>query len=137
MNGQPVFIGVHLTVTDVRVAAAFYRSVGLALPDSSEIGDHVEIDLGRGLHLALSNERVARMYDQGWRAPFGQPASALQFQLESREAVDQIYADLTDSGHHGHLPPIDAFWGNRYAEVDDPDGNIVGFHSPTDPTRRA
>lgn len=63
------------------------------------------------------------------------PASALQFLLESREAVDRVYGVLTDAGYHGHLAPIDAFWGGRYAEVDDPDGTIVGFHSPRDARR--
>ena len=132
----PNFIGVHLAVDDLKAAAAFYRMIGLSLPDESELEDHVEIDLGSGTHLALSTELVVRMYDPGWRAPQKPPAGALQFQLESREAVDTLFAELTAAGYHGHLPPIDAFWGNRYAEVDDPDRNIVGFHSPTDPNRR-
>ena len=34
------------------------------------------------------------------------------------------------------LPPFDAFWGSRYAEVCDPDGNVLGFHSPADHARR-
>ena len=38
-------------------------------------------------------------------------------------------------GYHGHLAPIDAYWGARYAEVDDPNGNIVGLQSPIDPGR--
>lgn len=130
------FIGVHLAVDDMKASAAFYRMVGLAMPADSELGDHVEVDVGGGAHLALSTERVVRMYDPGWRLPLGPPAAALQFQLESREAVDTLFGELTAAGYHGHLPPIDAFWGNRYAEVDDPDGNIVGFHSPTDPRTR-
>lgn len=130
------FIGVHLAVGDLKASAAFYRMVGLPLPDESELGDHVEVDLGGGAHLSLSTERVVRMYDPGWRLPQKPPGGALQFQLESREAVDTLFAELTAAGYHGHLPPVDAFWGNRYAEVDDPDGSIVGFHSPTDPNRR-
>lgn len=136
MTKTPNFIGVHLAVDDMKASAAFYRMVGLAMPFDSDLGDHVEVDVGGGAHLALSTERVVRMYDPGWRLPQGPPAAALQFQLESREAVDTLFAELTAAGCHGHLSPIDAFWGNRYAEVDDPDGNIVGFHSPTDPSTR-
>jgi len=33
-------------------------------------------------------------------------------------------------------PPFDAFWGARYAIVEDPDGNVIGFQSPSDPERR-
>ena len=131
-DSPPVFIGVHITVADLEASADFYRRVGLTLPDASGLAEHVEIDLGHGVHLALSTEFVARMYDPDWRPPSLPPGSALQFQLASREAVDEMYAELTMAGYHGHLAPIDAFWGNRYAEVDDPDGTIVGFHGPTE-----
>lgn len=134
-DSAPVFFGVHITVVDIQASAEFYRRIGLALPESSRIGEHVEIDLGHGVHLALSTELVARMYDPGWRSPSRPPSSALQFQLPSRDAVDEMYQVLTAAGYLGHLAPIDAFWGSRYAEVDDPDGTIVGFHSPTDPDR--
>jgi uncharacterized glyoxalase superfamily protein PhnB len=62
--------------------------------------------------------------------PPGKSAVALQFTLESRRAVDDMYDRVTAAGHPGHLAPIDAFWGARYCEVTDPDGNVVGFHSP-------
>lgn len=132
MNTDPTFIGVHVAVSDIRRSAAFYRLVGLPVPEDSELGEHAEFELGAGAHLALSTERVVRMYDQAWRTPSAPPAAALQFQLDSRQAVDALFEKLTAAGHTGHLPPFDAFCGSRYAEVDDPDGNIVGFHSPRD-----
>ena len=130
MTNAPSFIGVHLAVADMKASAAFYRLIGLDLPDDKELGDHVEIDLGGGAHLALSTERVVRMYDAGWRPPQRPPGCALQFQLASSAAVDELFDKLTAAGHHGHLPPEDAFWHGRYAEVDDADGYIVGFHGP-------
>jgi uncharacterized glyoxalase superfamily protein PhnB len=56
--------------------------------------------------------------------------------MPSRADVDRIYAELSSAGYVGHLAPHDAFWGARYAVVDDPDGNVVGLQSPMDPTRR-
>ena len=44
-----------------------------------------------------------------------------------------MYADLTGAGYRGQQPPYDAFWGARYAVVEDPDGNAVGLMSPSDP----
>ena len=76
------------------------------------------------------------MYDDAWRGLSPSTASVLQLRLFSREAVDDMYAALTSAGYHGHLAPIDAFWGNRYCEVDDADGHTVGFHSPTDDSLR-
>jgi uncharacterized glyoxalase superfamily protein PhnB len=126
------FIGVHLTVRDMEAARAFYADCGLEVPEAVGGGVHVEIPLGDGVHLALSTEALTRQYDPGWRTPSLPPGSALQLRVASRDAVDELYERLTSAGHHGQLAPTDAFWGSRYAEVDDPDGNIVGFHSPQD-----
>ena len=131
VSSIPKFIGVHLAVADITSSAEFYRAIGLPVPDNSDLGEHVEVDLGGGTHLALSTERVVRMYDPGWRVPARPPGGALQFQLSPRDAVDRLYEQLVGAGYQGHLAPIDAFWGNRYAEVDDPDGNIVGLHGST------
>jgi uncharacterized glyoxalase superfamily protein PhnB len=57
--------------------------------------------------------------------------------LESREAVDALWHALLAEGAQGLQPPYDAFWGARYAIVEDPDGNPVGLMSPVDPARRA
>jgi len=126
------FIGVHLTVKDMSVAVEFYRRIGLDVGEPAG-GSHVEIDVGSGVHIALSTVELTRSYDPGWREPNLPPGSVLQFRVGSRAAVDALYQELTEAGYHGHLPPFDAFWGNRYAEVDDPDGHVVGFHSPRDP----
>ena len=131
------FIGVHLTVKDMPTAVEFYRRLGLDVDVGAGAGPHLEIDVGSGGHIALSTIELTKSYDPGWRPTNLPPGSVLQFRLDSREAVDALYGDLTAAGYHGHLAPFDAFWGNRYAEVDDPDGNIVGFHSPTDPTKRS
>jgi uncharacterized glyoxalase superfamily protein PhnB len=56
--------------------------------------------------------------------------------LPTRAAVDQRYAELTAAGYASRQCPFDAFWGQRYAIVTDPDGHDVGLMSPLDETRR-
>jgi uncharacterized glyoxalase superfamily protein PhnB len=58
------------------------------------------------------------------------------FSVQTRAAVDEIYAELTGAGHAGIQAPYDAFWGARYAIVADPDGNHVGIMSPLDDSMR-
>ena len=53
--------------------------------------------------------------------------------VSSREDVDRLYAAVTGAGYASQQPPYDAFWGARYAIVEDPDGNAVGLMSPIDP----
>jgi uncharacterized glyoxalase superfamily protein PhnB len=136
-GASSVFIGVHLAVADMAKAMDFYRRAGLPVPDGAESREHVQIDVGRDVHVAFSTPPVIALYDLKWRGPSPSTATVLQLRLSTRHGVDDIYAALTSAGYNGHLAPIDAFWGSRYCEVDDADGHTVGFHSPMDESRRA
>ena len=65
------------------------------------------------------------------------PSVPVSFSVSSRAAVDKLYTEVTDAGYKGQQEPYDAFWGARYAIIEDPDGNAVGLMSPIDPDRRA
>ena len=41
-----------------------------------------------------------------------------------------MYAQLLEAGGTSHKEPWDAFWGQRYAQVADPDGTIVDLYAP-------
>ena len=127
-NPIPILSAVYLFVRDMNASVDFYRRIGLPVEDSGE--GFVRIEMPGGIDLELGTADITRRYDTNWREPDGLATNTLNFMLESREAVDKMYADLTAAGYTGHLPPIDAFWRSRFAIVDDPDGNIIGFHSP-------
>ncbi|MFI5317384.1 MAG: VOC family protein [Myxococcota bacterium] len=131
------FSGLHLFVRDLAASLAFYRRLGIAFPEGAEKGVFASANLGEGIHLAFGTFALTRGYDPGFREPRGGSPNSLQFDVDSREAVDRIYRELTAAGHPGHLAPHDAFWGSRYAEVDDPDGNVIGFQSPRDDEKRS
>jgi uncharacterized glyoxalase superfamily protein PhnB len=59
----------------------------------------------------------------------------LGFKVDSRERVDEIYAGLVAAGYRRQQPPYDAFWGARYAVIEDPDGNAVGMWPCRNPGR--
>ena len=134
---HPKFSGLHLFVRDMAASLAFYRRLGIAFPAGAEQGVFASADLGDGIHLAFGTFALTRGYDPGFREPRGGSPNSLQFDVDSRERVDRIYRELTAAGYSGHLAPHDAFWGSRYAEVDDPDGNVIGFQSPRDPAKRS
>jgi catechol 2,3-dioxygenase-like lactoylglutathione lyase family enzyme len=127
MNLTPAVI--ELVVADMSASVAFYRLVGLEVPEGSENEPHVDIDLG-GLHLALDTRETILSFDPGWTPSAGGHRMALAFAAESPAAVDAAYAELVGAGAVGHLEPWDAFWGMRYAVVHDPDGNPVDLFAP-------
>lgn len=131
------FYGVHLFVRDMAASLAFYRRLGLKFSDGSEREPHVSLQLAGGFELSFGTLDLTRSYDPAFREPRGGSPNSLQFEVAERRDVDRIYAELTSAGYVGHLAPYDAFWGARYAVVDDPDGNVVGFQSPVDPAMRS
>ena len=50
---------------------------------------------------------------------------ALAFRCDSPAEVDSTFVRLLDYGGTAHKEPWDAFWGMRYAQVRDPDRNVV------------
>jgi catechol 2,3-dioxygenase-like lactoylglutathione lyase family enzyme len=133
MAEPPVPDQVNLVVSDMEATVTFYRRLGLTIPDTDPAwqGHHRNARLPGGIDLDFDSVAFARRWDKGWRGGMG----VLGFKVDSRERVDEIYADLIGAGHAGQQEPYDAFWSARYAVVEDPDGNPVGIMSPIDPDR--
>ena len=128
-RARPLLTVVYLFVRDMDATIAFYERLGLAV---TRVGDsHARAEWPTaGARLEFGTANLTKSYDPNWRQPTGAATNTLNFELASRDAVDEMYAELTSAGYAGHLAPIDAFWGQRFAIVDDPDGNVIGLQSP-------
>jgi catechol 2,3-dioxygenase-like lactoylglutathione lyase family enzyme len=129
----PVFAQLNIVVADMAATLAFYRRLGLA-PNETD-GTHAEASLPGGLSMEWDSAESAALWDSGSRGPVA-GSIVLGFTLPTRQAVDDLYLELTTAGYHGRQVPYDAFWGSRHAIVDDPDGNGVGLMSPIEADRR-
>ena len=126
----PRFAVIGVVASDLAASLAFYRRIGLDFPDGAEEQPHVEAELPGGLVLALDTEETIRSFHSGWQPPAGGGRVGLAFRCDSPAEVDTVYEDLVGAGYHGELKPWDAFWGQRYATVHDPDGNGVDLFAP-------
>jgi catechol 2,3-dioxygenase-like lactoylglutathione lyase family enzyme len=124
MSAQFYFTG--MVVADMATSLAFYRHLGLGIPPEADRDPHVEAPVGDGLLLVWDTVEVIRSFDPDWAPPAGGgPGVGLAFRCDSPAEVDRLYSELTGAGYRGHRQPWDAFWGQRYATVLDPDGNAV------------
>lgn len=121
---QSTFSAIGLVVEDMDRSLAFYARLGLEVPDGAA-GPHAELALPGGLRLMLDTRDEIQKFEPGWSAPQGSPRVSLAFDCGSPAAVDETYGRLIAAGATSHLEPWDAFWGQRYASVLDPDGNGV------------
>lgn len=121
-----------IIVDDMARSLAFYRELGIDLPPEADAEPHTEAALAGGLRLLFDTADTIRSFDPDWQPPpKGLHRMELAFRLDTPAAVDDLYATLTSLGYHGHKEPWDAFWGQRYAIVHDPDGNAVSLFSPS------
>lgn len=136
MTERPVLNQLNVVVSDMDAALAFYEKLGLTAEETNQEWQqhHRTITIPGGIDLELDSAQSMAIWNPGW--PAGRPGGVIGFTVDSREQVDQLCEELAASGTKVQQPPYDAFWGSRYAVVEDPDGNAIGLMSPPDPTRR-
>jgi catechol 2,3-dioxygenase-like lactoylglutathione lyase family enzyme len=132
MEAMPRLDVVGVIVSDLGKAIDFYTRIGIEFPENPdpEGHGHVEAPLPGGLRFTLDSEESVRAFDPGWSASTGGHRVAIAFLCESPHDVDRVYGELVAAGSHGDKEPWDAFWGQRYAQVEDPDGNVVDLFAP-------
>jgi catechol 2,3-dioxygenase-like lactoylglutathione lyase family enzyme len=121
---------IGLVVEDMGRSLAFYRELGVDLPEGSEGQPHVETALPGGLRLAWDTQETIRSFDPDWEPGSGGQQMGLAFRLDTPADVDAAYERLVSLGYDGHKAPWNAPWGQRYALVRDPDGNATDLFSP-------
>ncbi len=121
---------IGIVTRDLAASLAFYRLLGLDIAEGADEESHVEITLQNGLRIAWDPVSTITSFDESWTAPTGSPRIALAFLCDTPSEVDATHDRLVAAGYHSHLAPWDAFWGQRYATVHDPDGNAVDLFAP-------
>ena len=136
-----VFNQINLVSSDIKKSVEFYRKLGVEIPEQAAGGAvvpyHVGCELPNDFDFDLDTPRFAKIWNRGWanRADLAGRV-VLGFAVETRDKVDALYAEMAAAGYGGLQPPFDAFWGARYAILEDPDGAAVGIMSPSDPAKR-
>lgn len=126
------FDAIGIAVKDMAASLAFYRRLGIEFPEGAEDSEHghVEATLPGGLRLMFDTLETIRSFDPDWTEPSGSPRIGLAFACGSPADVDAKYRELVEAGYDGHKEPWDAFWGMRYAQLKDPDGDGVDLFAP-------
>lgn len=134
MASAPALAQLNLVVRDMGATLAFYRRLGFVI-EAPAGAEHVAVHLPGGLLVEFDSTGFVPMWDSGWPGTTG-GSTVLGLSVATRAAVDDIYTEITGAGCTGRQPPYDAFWGARYAIVEDPDGNPVGLMSPIEESRK-
>jgi len=116
-----------IVASDMAESIRFYRLIGLDVPETPDEG-HVDASLPSGVRLMLDSEEVIRSFRPDRKRATGNQLS-LALECSSPAEVDELYAGVVAAGFHGEKEPWDAFWGQRYAQLADPDGVPVDLYA--------
>jgi uncharacterized glyoxalase superfamily protein PhnB len=129
----------NIVSSNMAASLAFYRRLGVEIPQeavwSTESGAHhasAKASAGEeSVDFDIDSVAFAQIWNSGWQGRDNLAGRiVVGFRLPSRERVDELYGEMTRAGYAGLQAPYDAFWGARYAAVEDPDGIAVGLMSP-------
>jgi catechol 2,3-dioxygenase-like lactoylglutathione lyase family enzyme len=124
---MPQLNAIGIVVSDMATSIRFYRTLGLDVPETPDEG-HVDTFLPNGVRFMLDSEDTVRSFQPDWERQAGNQL-ALAFECTSAAEVDEVYARMVAAGFHGEKEPWDAFWGQRYAQLHDPDGVGVDLYA--------
>jgi catechol 2,3-dioxygenase-like lactoylglutathione lyase family enzyme len=116
-----------ITTADLVTSLRFYGLLGLEVPDAGE--GHVEAQVPGRLRLMWDTEDVIRQIEPDLPTPVRQRV-VLAFRCTDPADVDGTYERIVAAGFEGKRKPWDAFWGERFAYLRDPDGNTVALFAP-------
>ena len=124
---MPSLNAIGIVTSDLARSIRFYRLVGIDVPETPDEG-HIDVVLPNGIRLMLDTEDVVRSFRPDWARETGNQL-AVALECESPAEVDEVYARVTGAGFAGEKEPWDAFWGQRYAQLRDPDGVPVDLYA--------
>jgi uncharacterized glyoxalase superfamily protein PhnB len=124
---MPQLNAIGIVASDMAESIRFYRLLGLDLPETPDEG-HVEASLESGVRLMLDSEETVKSFRPDWERATGNQVG-LALECGSPAEVDEVFARVVAAGFHGEKEPWDAFWGQRYAQLADPDGVPVDLYA--------
>jgi len=124
---MPQLNAIGIVASDMARSIRFYRLLGLEVPETPGEG-HIDTVLPNGVRFMLDSEEIIRSFRPDWSRAAGNQL-ALAFECDSPAEVDETYRRAVEAGFHGEKEPWDAFWGQRYAQLADPDGVPVDLYA--------
>jgi catechol 2,3-dioxygenase-like lactoylglutathione lyase family enzyme len=124
---MPQLNALGIVASDMAASIRFYRLLGLDVPETPGEG-HVDTFLPNGVRFMLDSEEVIRSFRPDWSRKTGNQIS-IAFECDGPDEVDVVYQRVVEAGFDGEKEPWDAFWGQRYAQLRDPDGVPVDLYA--------
>ena len=106
----------------------FYKLLGFEFPELKEGEQHIEsIPTEGSIKLMIDSAELAKEIIGEDPKPGNHSSFALLY--DSPQEVNEVSKKIIDAGFKVVNEPWDAFWGQRYCIVEDPDGYKVDLYA--------
>ena len=120
---------ISVTSLDMKKSVAFYAILGFKFPPIAGDEKHIEPMTDPG-EVRLMIDDAGLIESIIGKRPVPPTHSSFAMLCKSPAEVDAVFEQVKSAGFTLIKDPWDAFWGQRYAIVADPDGYMVDLFAP-------
>jgi catechol 2,3-dioxygenase-like lactoylglutathione lyase family enzyme len=119
---------IGVTSSNLQKTVDFYKLLGFQFPEFKPDEQHLEPlpTEGSARLMIDSKELITSLIGED---PKPSSHSAFALEYDSAAEVNDVAAKVKEAGFKVDKEPWDAFWGQRYAVVEDPDGYKVDLYA--------
>jgi len=121
------FNSVVIIVNNLGESLKFYRLLGLSIPEGLENEPHVDFIDKSGIHVTFVPLHTVYESTPDWKDEGPGNRMSLHYKCATVAKLNNTYQTLVNAGYKSKMEPHDAAWGERFAQVADPDGNLVSL----------
>lgn len=133
---EPHLNTIAIVVSNLSASLEFYRVLGLKIPIGQENEYYVECVSKHASTIVFIPQKNMLKLNPNWRETEGKGNVGMHFKFNDSNGVEDTYNKLMDMGYESVTTPYNTKWGERFAEVLDPDGNTVSLFAHLNVTSR-
>ncbi len=118
---------IGVTTSNLKKTVEFYKILGFEFPEFKDDEDHLEPTNQNGARLMIDSKKLIK--DILGEDPLPANTSSFAIEYNSAKEVNDTAKRVSDAGFKVVKTPWDAFWGQRYAIVEDPDGYKIDLYA--------
>jgi uncharacterized glyoxalase superfamily protein PhnB len=127
------FSSVVIIVNNLTETLAFYRLLGLPVSEGVENEPYVDVIDKNNFHITFVPLTTVQESTPDWKDRGTGNRMSLHYKCATVAKLNSTYTKLIAAGYTSEMQPHDALWGERFAQVLDPDGNVISLFASLTP----
>jgi uncharacterized glyoxalase superfamily protein PhnB len=116
---------IGVAAKDLKKSVEFYELLGFEFEELKDGIEHIEA-VNNGIRFMIDS--YSMLENVLGEKPIHSNHAHFSLEFENKDEVNRVVDKLKKEGHKIKLEPFEAFWGQYYSTIIDPDGNFVDLY---------